>query len=173
MAYVPSLYKARGVPTKSPVCAICLDRTRGTTTRLDLGFGVRVSLCRLHASVEFQCSYAGREFTLTLMRVWEAQGCMTLPRQRALDAHHDRVRENGRAETQQRRRPGSYSWVSLREEAERHFFEGASLDATIVSLRERHADDFARPPSVKTMRRWHADRRWLSLSLSHDGPSRP
>ena len=162
MAYVPTLYKNRGVPLKSPVCAICIDRTRGQTTRLDLGYGVRVSLCRLHASVEFQCSYAGREFVLTLMRVWEAQGCMTLPRHRALEAHSARIRENGRAST--RWRPGSYSWVRLREEAERRFFDGAALDATIVTLRGRHADDFARPPSVRTMRRWHAQRRWLSLA---------
>jgi hypothetical protein len=50
----PTLYKARGVPTKQPVCAICLDRTRGRTTRLDLGHGVHVWLCAPHASLEFQ-----------------------------------------------------------------------------------------------------------------------
>ena len=27
--YLPSLYKARKVPTKQTVCCICVDRTRG------------------------------------------------------------------------------------------------------------------------------------------------
>jgi hypothetical protein len=31
MTRLPSLYKCRGVPVKSPICAICLDRTRGRT----------------------------------------------------------------------------------------------------------------------------------------------
>src|SRR2546421_378273 len=29
LAYVPTLYKARNLPLKRPVCAICVDRTRG------------------------------------------------------------------------------------------------------------------------------------------------
>ena len=45
-----TLYKARGVPTKQQVCAICVDRTRGKTGRLDLGRGVTVWLCADHGS---------------------------------------------------------------------------------------------------------------------------
>ena len=33
---LPTLYKARDVPTKQPVCAICVDRTRGKTHKLRL-----------------------------------------------------------------------------------------------------------------------------------------
>jgi len=41
----PTLYKARHVPTKQPVCAICVDRTRGKTQRLQLTHRVAVWLC--------------------------------------------------------------------------------------------------------------------------------
>ena len=51
--YLPTLYKARRVPTKQPVCAICVDRTRAKTQRLTLTHGVAVWLCAPHASVEF------------------------------------------------------------------------------------------------------------------------
>ena len=42
--YLPTLYKARGLPTKQPVCAICVERTRETTQRVALGYGVGVWL---------------------------------------------------------------------------------------------------------------------------------
>src|SRR5260221_1628502 len=42
MAYLPSLYKAHGVPVKGAVCAICLDRTRGRTLERQLTHGVRI-----------------------------------------------------------------------------------------------------------------------------------
>jgi hypothetical protein len=51
MTYLPSVYKARGVPVKSPICAICLDRTRGKTLERQLTHGVRIWLCEGHHSV--------------------------------------------------------------------------------------------------------------------------
>ena len=80
MAWLPTLYKARGVPLKSPVCAICLDRTRGKTRQVQLGYGVSVWLCVAHASPEFMSENAGRDFVLTLQRLWQACGCLTAPR---------------------------------------------------------------------------------------------
>ena len=53
-AHLPTLYKARKVPTKQIVCAICAERTRGRTQAVDLGYGVTVHLCQGHASHEFQ-----------------------------------------------------------------------------------------------------------------------
>jgi len=47
--WMPTLYKARGVPVKRPVCAICVERTRGATRRVELGYGVSVWLCEGHA----------------------------------------------------------------------------------------------------------------------------
>jgi len=82
-----TLYKARGLPTKHPVCAICVDRTRGKTARLDLGRGVTVWLCADHGSERFRTSRSGRDFVLTLDRLWKANGCMTKQRSRALNDH--------------------------------------------------------------------------------------
>jgi hypothetical protein len=72
MTRLHSLYKARGVPVKSPICAICLDRTRGRARERQLTYGVKIWLCEVHHSVEFMRSNAGRDFVVTLTRVWGA-----------------------------------------------------------------------------------------------------
>jgi hypothetical protein len=166
MTRLPSLYKARGVPVKMPVCAICLDRTRGRTLERELTHGVRIWLCEGHHSVVFMHANAGREFAVTLLRIWRAQGCLTRSRSRALDAHLRTVRALGRPVA--RRRPGSYAWPRLRREAEGCFARGDRVLSTIARLRERHALDHATVPSVRTMRRWFADGRWLRLSETAD-----
>lgn len=160
MAWPPTLYKARGVPLKQPVCAICLDRTRGKTQRLELGYGVSVWLCVAHASPEFMSENAGRDFVLTLERLWQACGCLTGPRHRALDAHLKGIRERARV----RSAPGSYAWPRLRAEAEAAFLGGERPDAVVARLRTRHREDFASVPTAFTMRRWYRERRWLRLS---------
>ncbi|HYX83602.1 MAG TPA: hypothetical protein VE777_01405 [Gaiellales bacterium] len=157
MNYLPTLYKQRRVPTKQAVCAICVERTRGRTTLVTYGYGVSVWLCQAHASHEFQTQRSGRDLVLTLQRLWHAHGCLTAARRQALRAHLDAC--SGAAA---RPRPGSYSWPDLRREAEGHFAAGAAPGAVIDELRRRHADCPARPPSVRTMRRWHAERRWLA-----------
>jgi hypothetical protein len=161
MTRLPSLYKARGVPVKMPICAICLDRTRGRTLERELTHGVRIWLCEGHHSVAFMRANAGREFVVTLMRIWRAQGCLTRSRSRALDAHLKAVRALGRSVAS--RRPGSYAWPRLRREAEDCFSRGERVLATIQRLRERHARDHATVPSVRTMQRWFSDGRWLRL----------
>jgi len=161
MTRLPSLYKARGVPLKKPVCAICLDRTRGVTLERELTHGVRIWLCEGHHSVAFLRSNAGRDFAVTLLRTWRAHGCLTRARSRALDAHLQTVRALGR--TVERRRPGSYAWPRLREEAEAAFAQGERALATIARLRARHARDHATVPSIRTMRRWFTQGRWLRL----------
>jgi hypothetical protein len=156
-----TLYKARGVPTKQQVCAICVDRTRGKTGRLDLGRGVTVWLCADHGSHEFRTRRSGRDFVLTLGRLWSAHGCLTKQRSRALDDH---LAANRSAPAAPRRRPGSYAWPALRREAEELFRRGANPAAVISQLRRRHADDYASVPSVRTMRRWYFERRWMPPS---------
>ena len=59
MTRLISLYKARGVPVKMPLCAICMDRTRGKTFERQLTYGVTVWLCEGHNSIEFLRSNAG------------------------------------------------------------------------------------------------------------------
>jgi hypothetical protein len=111
-----------------------------------MGHGVSVWLCGGHASREFQRRRSGRDLVLTLQRLWRSHGCMTAA---ALEGPNARPC------------PGSYSWASLRSEAERHFAAGAQ-PGVIIALRGRHAADTARALSIRTMRRWCAERRWLA-----------
>jgi hypothetical protein len=161
MTYLPSLYKARGVPVKSPVCAICLDRTRGRTAQRELTHGVRVWLCAAHHSVDFLSRNAGRDFVVTLERCWRAHGCLTRARDRALTAHLLALRST--ATRAVRPRPGSYAWPKLRREAERAFARGESVLATIHRLRAQYAGGHATVPSIRSMRRWFSQGRWLRL----------
>ena len=159
MTRLPSLYKAHGVPVKSPVCAICLDRTRGQTLERELTHGVRIWLCEGQHAVEFLRRNAGRDFVVTLMRSWRAHACMTRARGRALDAHLAALRATGRAAT--RARPGSYAWPRLRREAEACCARDELALAAIERLRARHAHEHATVPSIRTMRRWFSHGRWL------------
>jgi hypothetical protein len=105
------------------------------------------------------CANAGRDFVVTLRRIWCAHGCLTRARSRALAAHLNAVRAVGHAA--HRPLPGSYAWPRLRREAEERFARGDGVLATISELRARHALDHATVPSLRTMRRWFAQCRWL------------
>ncbi len=159
MTRLVTLYKAHGVPVKSPLCAICIDRTRGRTLLRELTHGVKIWLCAGHHSTEFMRHNAGRDFVVTLERIWHSQGCLTRSRSRALTAHLLTLKANRRATTP--RRPGSYAWPRLRREAEAAFARGELAFATITRLRERHAHDHATVPSIRTMRRWFTQGRWM------------
>ena len=156
-AFLPTLYKARRVPTKQVVCAICVELTRGRTRPVELGYGVVVHLCHGHASPEFQAQRGGRDFVLTLQRLWQAHGCLTVARSSALRRH---LAACSGAEA--RPRPGSYAWPALRRQAEAAFAQGRAVEAVIAALRGSHAAGAATPPSPRTMRRWSAERRWLA-----------
>jgi hypothetical protein len=147
--------------TKGEPCAICADRTRGRTRAVSLGFGVSVWLCEDHASDEFQQARGGRDFVLTLQRLWSAHGCLTKRRSAALTAHLAALRGGTPPP-----RPGSYSWPSVREETEARFRAGEDPGVVIAELRSRHADGVARPPSVRTMQRWYHERRWLAKAAA-------
>jgi hypothetical protein len=152
--YLPSLYKARKVPTKQPVCAICVDRTRGKTQRVSFGYGVEVWLCEGHASVAFLTQRGGRDVVLTLTAVWRANGCLTAARHRALDAHLASLRARPA-----RSRPGSYAWPKMRLRAERAFARGAPMTSVRAHILEATYAN-AEPPSRRTIQRWHHERRW-------------
>ncbi len=154
----PTLYKARNVPHKQPVCAICVDRTRGKTQRVQLSHRVSVWLCADHASPAFQTRRGGRDFVRTLMGVWKANDCLTQARDRALTSHLDRLTTN----TPKRRRPGSYSWPSLRHQLETRYAAGATPAQLTTIVHTRYADCPANPPSHRTIQRWHTQRRWLA-----------
>src|SRR4029078_1340498 len=84
---LPTLCKGGGLSTKQPVCAICVERTRGRTQRVSLGYGVTVWLCQGHARGDFQTRRRGRDFVRTLSGIWKGNGCLPSPRSRALHAH--------------------------------------------------------------------------------------
>src|SRR5206468_4917537 len=155
--YLPTLYKARRVPTKQPVCAICVDRTRGKTQRVTLTHGVEVWLCGPHASAGFQRQRSGRDFVRTLSGIWQANGCLTAARHRALAAHLASL-----ADRPARPMPGSYSWPQLRGRLEEVYATGTRPADVADSVHERYAACPARPPSRRTLERWHAQRRWLA-----------
>jgi hypothetical protein len=158
-----SLYKARKLPTKQPICAICVDRTRGRTQRVTFGYGVEVWMCQAHASVEFLTQRSGRDVVVTLIGIWQANGRLTTARHKALDAHLNALKARPA-----RKRPGSYAWPKVRVHAEQLWSGGAAratvqhriLTATYVN---------ANPPSRRTIQRWHTDRRWAALRA----PPRP
>jgi hypothetical protein len=154
----PTLYKARNVPVKQQVCAICVDRTRGKTQRVQLTHRVAVWLCADHASHEFQTRRSGRDFVTTLHRIWKANDCLTVARDRALTSHLDQLR----GARHQRPRPGSYAWPELRRRLERRYAQGATPHEAYAAVQREHSAGPARPPSRRTIQRWHAQRRWLA-----------
>ncbi len=155
-----TLYKARGVPVKQPVCAICVDRTRGKTRLVKLAYGVGVQLCEGHAGTKFLTRRGGRDFVVTLMRIWQANGCLTSARHKALDAHLARL-----AGPPPRAKPGSYAWPGVRQAAERLFARG--VPPAVVARRITGAEfGHAQPPSNRTIARWHTDRRWLTTGTA-------
>jgi hypothetical protein len=155
---LPTLYKARNLPLKRPVCAICVERTRGRTEEVRLGYRVTVWLCPGHASREFQTRRGGRDFVRTLWGVWQANGCMTQARHRALDAHLAGLRARRR-----RAKLGSYAWPELRRALEDRYAQGAPpLHPHQLAANPACHTCTARTPSRRTLQRWHAERRWLS-----------
>lgn len=155
--YLPSLYKARGLSTKQPVCAICVERTRGRTLRVTLGYGVSLWLCAGHAGRDFQARRSGRDFVRTLSGVWQASGCLTQARSRALAAHLASLKARPR-----RGRPGSYAWPELRRQVEAAYAEGLRPKDVADSIHATYAACPAHPPSRRTLERWAAQRRWLT-----------
>jgi hypothetical protein len=145
------------MPTPThPLCAICAVHTRDRTVALRLTHGVTVWLCERHASPEYQMRRDGREFAETLERLWHAHGCLTAARRRALGAHVALVTRRPAA----RARPGSYAWPELRQLAEAEFARGGPALPTIHRLRRELAGGAVTPPSIRTMQRWHRERRW-------------
>jgi len=152
-----SFYKGESLGA-TPACAICVGKGRGRRAQLHLPGGVSVWLCEAHRDPEFLRSRACRDIVVSLMHVWRSAGCLTARRSQALTALRDQLLIAPRTPT----RPGSYAWPTLRLEAERRFAAGEDPAVVIDDLRNREQDRSspARPPSVRTMRRWFREGRW-------------
>lgn len=143
----------------TPRCAVCGGDGPIPRAQLHLPFGVSVWLCEAHRSEDFQRRREGHELCDALAAIWEACGAMTPNRQRSLDAHRARLTVPPPARAP--RRPGSYSWQPLRDEAEARWAAGEPVGRVIDELRGRHLDGMAVVPSHATMRRWFREGRWL------------
>ena len=155
----PTLYKARNVPHKQPVCAICVDRTRGPHRA---GAAVpsrrRVAVRR---SCEPRRSRPAAAAAISSVR-WPVCGRRTTASPPPATA----------------RSPRTWSaWPNRRRNGRgRAATRGPSCVATSSAVTRRaprrprsrppstraFADCPARPPSRRTIQRWHAQRRWLA-----------
>ena len=145
--------------TEQPVCALCAGPGSGSVAEHHLTHGVSVFLCSAHRSEAFQRRQGGRNFVDELAGMWTASGCLSPRHRRALSSHVTRI---ARAKAISQALPGSYSWPVLRAEAERRFAAGEAPRKVIFELRTHHAGGDAIVPSVRTMRRWFCEARWLT-----------
>jgi hypothetical protein len=164
-----TLYKGPALG-KLPPCIICAGPGEGPRERLELTRGVVVWLCQAHRAPAFLCRRAGRDLAASLGALWSGAGCLTTRRRKALEDHLRRVRQRPAASL-----PGSYAWPELRREAERRFAAGEPAERVIGELRERHRGAPACVPSLRTMRRWFSDGRWLARAPARATarPARP
>lgn len=144
----------------APQCAICGPSGRGPCSQQHLTHGVSVWLCAVHGRDMFLRRRGGKDFAERLNAVWVASGASSARRIAALQAHVRRVRNAGVRPLQ----PGSYSWPKLRQEAERRFAAGECPRSVITELRQTYRDGPAMVPSVRTMRRWFTEARWLGTT---------
>ncbi len=133
-------------------CALCGRHTVGPTRRLNLGYGVAVHVCAVHASSRYLRRSGGRVAADALAAVFAALGCLTPNRRKALEAH---VRRCEPAPETGRSRPGAYGGyrdlyhqvVARRDAGE----ELADVLAYVAACPRPWG--FGRP-SQKTVRRW-------------------
>jgi hypothetical protein len=139
-------------------CVICGHHGRGPAHPYHLTHGFSVWLCVPHSTTEFLQRRDGLEFVERIAVSWASGGRLTSRAQAALRAHVARIQFADAA----RDKPGSYSWPVLREKAEARFAAGEPPDIVIDSLRASHEGGTAVVPSVRTMRRWFSEARWLA-----------
>lgn len=140
------------------LCALCAGPGDGEVRELRLTHGVTVSLCQHHRSEWFQTRDGGDDLVDALTAMWSAAGCLTQQRQLALAAHTRRVAPT----VSERPLPGSYSWPQVRDEAEQRWAAGDPPLQVIHELRQRHSGWSSRVPSLRTMRRWYGEARWMN-----------
>lgn len=144
--------------TPTPHCVICGHCGRGAAQLFHMTHGIAVWLCPPHRDPRFLRRRRGRIFAERLHAAWLSAGRATAKQLNALDAHIRRMNPV----PPKRSQPGSYSWPDLREIAEARFAAGEDPEIVIRELRQRYANHApARVPSVRTMRRWHTQARWL------------
>lgn len=142
-------------PEVRDTCVIC--GTSGSCCTFFMTHGVSVSLCIVHRHGNYLRRDGGRRFVADLRGQWrQAHGVIRPWCEAALRTHVLRV--TGRASNAG---PGSYSWDGLRFHAEARFAACEDPKRVIKELRLTNGGGPARVPSVRTMRRWFFEGRWL------------
>lgn len=134
-----------------------------------LPHGISVGLCRRHRESAFLERRSGASFTQRLEAMWRAHGIATRRRLASLATYRRRLSQRDLT----RELPGSYAWPRLRAEAERRFASGERPHDVIGELRGRYPTAHANVPSVRTMRRWHNQRRWCENDARPTGERPP
>lgn len=143
------------------LCAVC-SAPRITTPHL-MTHGVVVHLCAVHGDLNYLRRDGGQTFARRLMELWAAHGALTFKRRAALRAHLKRVRNFAANDL-----PGSYAWKAQRAHAEARFAAGTAPESVISEVRDPHRFG-GHPPSIRTVRRWLAEGRWLTVPSHEPG----
>lgn len=154
---VTETHKPPGQPQANVVarCAVC-ESGVGVRTFF-LTHGVRVELCRPHRDGGFLRRRGGQVFTRKLEGFWrQRHGTVSARQSMAVRTHRLRVRGKLASDG-----PGSYSWSRTRYQAEARFAAGEDPTDVIAQLRAEHIGGMADVPSLRTMRRWFFEGRWL------------
>ncbi len=136
-------------------CAICLGRDR--VAAFTMHYGIVIMLCDTHQRKRFLTMDGGARFTRLLSERWQSHGMLTKQRIRALGLHIRRIHDLATP----KELPGSHAWQPERQECERRFAAGEPADDIIRDIRDPLRWGSHKPPSVRTIRRWFADKRWL------------
>lgn len=161
-----SYYKNHRAPRRP--CLICGIRTSGSTRDTYLAHGVSVRLCDEHASPEFARSRSGRDCSLSLHHALSAAGRLTRDHERAIDSYIARHHRPAPPETG-RARPGSYAWPEIRQRLEARLAAGTLSIAQMLELvrgwlKVELRRGLVRLPSLRTLRRWRLEQRWLDAA---------
>jgi hypothetical protein len=124
----------------------------------NMHYGIVIRLCDMHQRKSFLTTDGGRRFTRILTERWDSHGMLTKQRIRALALHLRRVHDLAVP----RQLPGSHAWHPERQECERRCAAGEPIDQIIRDLRDPARWGGHKPPSIRTIRRWCADKRWLT-----------
>lgn len=142
-------------------CAICLGRDRVGT--FNMHYGIVVMLCDMHQRKRFLTKDGGARFTRLLSERWQSHGMLTKQRIRALALHIRRIHDLAVP----KELPGSHAWQPERKECERRFASGEPIDTIIRDVRDHQRWNGHKPPSIRTIRRWCAEKRWLRPTPGH------
>ena len=146
---------AKGFP-----CLCCFPaRVKGE--RVELGYGVHISLCTAHRDPRFIASRNGRDFIAAVGTLLESAGVQSRRRRLALTrlvrACQRELRPVARCQ------PGSYAWSGVRLAAEGRWAAGATFreGQALVEQACAAAPKGMRAPTSNTIRRWWREQRWL------------